>query len=132
MTAVTVTTAVALDEREERWTDDVLEAAKERLEFGWTQGSMAKTLHGMKQGAPDADSAAFCVLGALKSAAAELGADVYTLRRAERLVAATLGKNQRALERRWQIAKWNDATGRSKAEVIALLERTLSRRQRTA
>jgi hypothetical protein len=132
MTAVRVGTADPFEEREEQWIDEVLEAAKERLEFGWTQGSIAETLDGMKQVAPDAQSAAFCLLGALKSGAAELGADVYTLRRAERLVAETIDRNKRAFECRGLIAGWNDTAGRSKAEVIGVIERTLSRRLPTA
>jgi hypothetical protein len=47
-------------------------------------------------------------------AAAELGADIYTFRRAERLVAQTIGKSERGLERRWQIAKWNGTAASSR------------------
>jgi hypothetical protein len=124
---VTDATVASLEEREERWTDEVLEAAGERLSFGWTQGSLAETLSGVPQATPDADSAAFCVLGALKSAAAGLGADVYTLWRAERLVADAIGSDERMLNPRAVIAGWNDQPGRSKAEVIAVIDRALER-----
>jgi hypothetical protein len=124
---VTVATLTALEEREERWTDEVLEAARERLEFGWTQGSLAETLSGVRQWTPDGDSAAFCVLGALKSAAAELRADVYTLWRAERLIVDAIGGDADTRWRRGVIASWNDQPGRSKAEVIAMIGRALSR-----
>jgi hypothetical protein len=133
-------TVAALEEREERWTDEVLEGAKERLSFGWTQGTLAKTLDGERQGDPDEDSAAFCLLGALASAAAALGADVSTLRRAERLAAdaissgISVGESTKVVRhsrapRRFLIATWNDQPGRSKAEVIAVVERALEQRR---
>jgi hypothetical protein len=120
-----VATVVALEEREERWTDEVLEAASERLRFGWTQGVTATTVSGEQQSTPDADSAAFCLLGALTAAARALGADSYTRQRAERSIAEAIGADRRNTR---AIAKWNDDPGRSKAEVIALVERALARR----
>src|SRR5262245_4108770 len=121
---VVVVTAAALEEREERWTDEVLEAAAERLRFGWTQGTFGEPLSGKRQWKADAASFAFCVLGALSHAAEALGADVYTLRKAERLVAETIRSDgwrgpggEAVLEKygpRKMIATWNDEPGRSK------------------
>jgi hypothetical protein len=123
-----LTTAAALDEREKRWVEELLKAARSRLKSGWTQGSMAKTMFRVPQAAPDADSVSFCVLGALKSAAAELSADVYTLRRAERLVAEAISGNEPAFDRHaLRIAGWNDAAGRRKTEVIAVIDHALGR-----
>jgi hypothetical protein len=87
---VEVATVVALEEREERWVDEVLAEASERLRFGWTHGAFAETLAGERQAEVDTDSFAFCVLGPLASAADALRVDVYTLRRAERMVAEAL------------------------------------------
>ena len=137
----TLATALALDEREERWVDEVLTAAAERLRFGWTQGSHGKTLAGEPQRETDLDSVAFCLIGALASAARELGADVYTLRRAERSLAESLGgaigvgfdrKTGASMRhaRHW-LAVWNDNPARTKDEVVSLVERTLDRRRAT-
>ena len=58
-----VAKVVALEERDERWTDEVLEAASERLRFGWTQGTLAMTLSGERQSAPTQIRGRFVCLG---------------------------------------------------------------------
>ena len=148
MTAVTIATVAALDEREarwaetvvalgereERWIDEVLEAAGERLRLGWIQGAFEKTLTVNGQKTP-----AFCLVGALRSANRALGADGYTLQRAYRSVWESLDPEAKVrLDRpaapgmhntRSLLSAWNDERGRTKDEVIALVERTLERRQ---
>src|SRR5262245_46316384 len=136
--AMTRATDMALEEREECWTQEVLESATERLRFAWTQGAYGETLSGERQAVADEDSFAFCVLGALYRAAKELGADVYTLRRAERLIAETIRSEQPGglheltvsaeSGPRNVIVHWNDAPGRSKADVIAVVEHAAAQR----
>jgi hypothetical protein len=133
-------TVVALQEREEQWVDELLGAASERLRFGWTQGAFGETLAGERQQKADGDSVAFCLLGALASAARSLNADAYTLRRAERLVAEGVDTarwmglmGDSAPASRWPrsaIMAWNDECERGKEEVVALVERALRRRVR--
>jgi hypothetical protein len=128
-----------LDEREELWVDEVLEAAAARLRFGWTQGAFGRTLAGKGQRKPDLDSVAFCLIGALESAARSHGADTYTLRRAERSVCEALdaataaGLSREAANGRDHphdmLQVWNDAPGRSEDEVVALVGRALERRE---
>jgi hypothetical protein len=63
--------------------------------------------------------------GTSKSASVALDSDVYTRRRAERVVMEAIGGGGAG---RWSIASWNDEPRRSKDEVIAVLERALRRR----
>jgi hypothetical protein len=130
-------TVVALDEREERWVDEVLEAAGGRLRLGWIQGAFETTLTVNGQKTP-----AFCLVGALRSAARALGADGYTLQRAYRAVWESLDPEAKVrLDRpanpgmhntHCLLSAWNEERGRTKDEVIALVERTLERRQEAA
>lgn len=127
-------TVVALDQREERWVDEVLEAAGERLRLGWTQGAFetTRTVNGQK-------TPAFCLVGALRSAARALRADGYTLQRAYGSVWESLDPEAKVrLDRpattgmhntHCLLSAWNEEPGRAKDEVIALVERTLERRQ---
>ncbi len=127
-------TVVALDEREERWVDEVLEAAGERLRLGWIQGAFETTLTVNGQKTP-----AFCLVGALRSAARALRADGYTLQRAYRSVWESLDPEAKVrLDRpaapgmhntHCLLSAWNEERGRTKDEVIALVEKTLERRQ---
>src|SRR5262245_40418903 len=84
-------TVVALDQREERWVDEVLEAAGERLRLGWTQGAFETTITVDGRRTP-----AFCLVGALRSAARALRADGYTLQRAHRSVWESLEPEAKA------------------------------------
>jgi hypothetical protein len=123
------TTIVAMQEREERWTDELLAAASERVAFGWVQGSMGVTLAGVAQMTTSEETVGYCVMGALSAAADALGADVYTHRRAERLLSEALGSAQ------WNpngVMAWNDRSGRRKEEVLQLIEKSLSRRMSLA
>jgi hypothetical protein len=131
MTAVKDAIILALEEREERWVDEVLEAARERLRFGWTQGAFGRTLAGKGQRKPDPDTVTFCLIGALTSAARAVGADVYTLRRAERLIGEALDNDVRVRldHAHSYLPHWNDEPERTKEEVITLVDGTLQRRQ---
>jgi hypothetical protein len=125
-------TVDALDQREERWVDEVLEVAGERLRLGWTQGAFETTItvNGQK-------TRAFCLVGALRSAARALRADGYTLQRAHRSVWESLDPEAKARLHRpatpgmhnthCLLSAWNEEPGRTKDEVIALVERTLER-----
>jgi hypothetical protein len=123
--AMDTATIVAMQEREERWTDELLAAASERIAFGWVQRSMGVTLDGKPQMTTNEETIGYCLMGALSSAADALGADVYTLRRAERLLSEALGMA------RWNpsgVMAWNDHLGRGKDDVLQLIDKALSRR----
>ena len=110
----------------------MLEAAGERLRLGWIQGAFETTLTVNEQKTP-----AFCLVGALRSATRALRADGYTLQRAYRSVWDSLDREATVrLDRpaapgmhntHCLLSAWNEERGRTKDEVIALVERTLER-----
>jgi hypothetical protein len=140
-------TIVALQEREEDWTDELLAAAWDRITSGWTQGAMQIEV---TQPTPDASAAKFCLVGAIVAAARESHADVITRAYALRRLSEALGKDPCAeladltvvekagVDRTAAIAEltdnfsglmhWNDQPRRRKEDVLGLIEKALARR----
>lgn len=95
---------------------DVLKSAKALVEKGWCQNTYAKTAKGKPTDSYNPNAVAWCMRGAMASAAAnDFNADFVE-------ASITLEK---ALGAMW-IADWNDASWRTKAEVIAAFEEAIN------
>jgi hypothetical protein len=112
---------------DETQVDELLLATRERLAFGWTQGTTLQTLDGEPTSDP-AEAARFCVLGAFAHASHALHADAYTYHSAmQRLCEAIDPAATRAAPLVF-IPVWNDAEGRTQDDVLAAFDAALSRR----
>jgi hypothetical protein len=106
--------------------DELLLATRERLAFGWTQGTTLQDLDGAPTSDP-ARAARFCVLGAFAHASHALHADAYTYHTAmQRLCEAIDPAATRAAPLVY-IPVWNDARERTQGEVLAAFDAALSR-----
>lgn len=93
-------------------TIETLRVARERVAQGWTQGWFARTADGVLCGARDPAAVCWCIRGAICSTSDD------SLDRAVEALRDTLGWDN--------IAAWNDADGRTQAEVLALFDATLA------
>lgn len=92
---------------------NILSNAKTLLQtHGWTQSRFARRADDSECEWRDPDAVCFCLLGAVNRAAQDLGAEPY-----HRMLA------KEVLERfvPFGIVGWNDTTGRTKEEVLAVL-----------
>jgi hypothetical protein len=111
--------------------DELLLATRERLAFGWTQGTTLQDLDGRPTSDP-AEAARFCVLGAFAHASHSLHADAYTYHSAmQRLCEAIDPAATRAAPLVF-IPVWNDAQERTQDDVLAAFDAALSRAPRTS
>ena len=108
-------------------TKAILTRAKELIEQGWTQKTSARNSNGKIRSAYDSDACQFCMIGAIDRAAFELTSGslqrTTVAREAvdqlhSRLMMDTYGKSV-------SVAMFNDATGRTKREVLEAFERTI-------
>jgi len=107
--------------REEQ-VDELLLAARERLAFGWVQGTTLESLDGEPTSDP-AEAARFCVLGAFAHASHALHSDATTYRRAlQRLCEVIDPKAAPEVA----IPVWNDAKERTQGDVLAAFDAALS------
>jgi hypothetical protein len=92
---------------------DVLNQAADLIErTGWCQGAYGRDEYGLEQGASSVSCISFCALGALRRISGnQFDARVGACKRLRRLIGGG------------SIDKWNDASGRTKKEVIATLRR---------
>lgn len=94
---------------------EILTAARDLVARGWCQGTMARTRHGCPTAWTLPDAASFCSVGAVQAAAgASEGESVYE---AFEFFADVID--------RARIPKWNDAPGRTQAEVVAAFDRAI-------
>lgn len=93
---------------------DILIGARERIARGWTQGAMARDAEGLECGVHEPVASCFCALGAIFAAAEGIvhGLDAAACLRAEL---------------RDDITRWNDARGRTQAEVLAVFDRVIEK-----
>ncbi len=100
---------------------DVLEGlkrAKELIERGWTQNTLARATDGAPTATFAEDAVSFCISGACVRGAMEIGLPVWKL---DGAIEAALRKH--GYHRR--IANWNDQPKRTKEEVLALMEEAI-------
>lgn len=98
-----------------------LTRARERINKGWTQNLYAvRAANALPPGAAmsvtsdSPDAVAWCLLGAL-------GADVENTSAAERLVMDCINETAPPTPF-WSISDWNDKIGRTKEEVISVID----------
>ena len=96
---------------------EVLLKAAALVERGWCQGAFAVTSNGVHTNPIDPDATCFCPLGAIRRACAPLFPQSYN----DRTVHA-VGTMLHTFIRASSIPAWNDAPGRTQAEVVAALK----------
>jgi hypothetical protein len=95
---------------------DVLKAARAKIEQGWTQGAFALD---RERGVVPVNSPAavcWCSLGAIKFADHDLYSDSYFA--AEKILGRASGNAN--------IIPWNDAPGRTQAEVLEVFDHAIA------
>lgn len=105
--------------------DDVkiLEGAKWLLlEKGWTQGAYARNTKGIVCFVTDPGAACFCLVGALS--VASRGSAYGQLERVNRALRRTLGQMNTGST---FASDYNDARGRTREDVVALIDKTIER-----
>ena len=106
--------------------DELLLAARERLAFGWTQGTTLQDIDGVPTSDP-AEAARFCVLGAFAHASHALHADAYTYHSAMQRLCETIDPSATRAAPLVFIPVWNDAEGRTQDDFLAAFDAALSR-----
>ncbi len=96
---------------------EVLIRGKERLERGWCQGASARDASGNKSDPESPNAASFCVFGAMHEREGPYASD-----RARELIRRVLG----AKLGDGAIAIYNDTPGRTKEEVLALVDKAIN------
>lgn len=104
-------------------TAEILKAAREKVAAGWTQGENARDEDGNPVGAGAA--ACWCAYGAIDAATPREGlgyAEFYRVRSDAMLIL----RDAIGLPGTNRIADWNDAPGRTQAEVLAAFDRAIA------
>lgn len=94
-------------------TVEVLKAARAKIEQGWCQGDAAQNSDGELCGSQDLNASCWCCVGAIGAVTAYNEQATPALK-AIRDAIGTPG-----------IAKWNDAKGRTQAEVLAAFDKAI-------
>lgn len=113
-----------IPEIREEQVEELLLATRERLAFGWVQGTTLQDIGGDTTSDP-AEAARFCVLGAFAHASHSLHTDAYTYRSAMQRLCDVIDPAGLAPE--VVIPVWNDALERTQVEVLAAFDAALSR-----
>src|SRR5579862_6816673 len=105
----------------------VLARARTLIEGGWTQGAFARDARGFAVEATECDAVTFCMIGAIEKAAGQLWPHEHLLA----LMVDTEEDAKKVLARDpeladYSLSSYNDAQGRTQAEVLALFDRTLA------
>lgn len=98
---------------------EILKAARERVAKGWTQGEVARDAAGLAVGSISQDAVCWCSLGALNGALGP-GESWDGWSDAKKLLRIAAGIYDNI-----SIVDWNDAPGRTQAEVIAAFTRAI-------
>lgn len=99
----------------------LLRSARDHIERGWCQGTMARGADGVRREPTDQDAASWCAQGALDRASSALpdhDASVYW--RARRLLRAGVPGGG-------TVPHYNDDEGRVRADILALYDRAIER-----
>lgn len=96
---------------------EVLTIARERIAKGWTQGTYAIDANGRKTIASADDAACWCLLGAIQGPSGFPKREVVF--HLTNLASTVAGLPT-------TIAEWNDQPGRTRAEVLALIDQALA------
>lgn len=91
-------------------TAEILNAAADLCERGWTQGDFAVNADGRVSAPWDKSAVAWCVIGAVRSCTK----DAWDVTNAIALLHGYVGQN---------VSAWNDTPGRTQAEVVETLRK---------
>ena len=99
---------------------DVLKAARELISVPerWTQGHFARDASGNLVNSSNPAAVCWCVYGATMAAARRVGTTTEGAAEADRALEETFGGDDLDI--------WNDAPGRTHAEVLDLFDRTIA------
>ena len=111
---------------DETQVDELLVATRERLAFGWTQGTTLQDLEGAPTSEPS-EAARFCVLGAFAHASYSLGSDVDTYHSALQRLCDVIDPGATRAAPLVAIPVWNDAHERTQDDVLAAFDAALAR-----
>lgn len=120
-----------IPEVREEQVEALLLAARERLAFGWTQGTTLQDLEGEPTSDPS-EAVRFCVLGAFAHASHALHSDTYTYHSAMQRLCEVIDPGATRAAPLVVIPVWNDAQERTRGEVLAAFDAALSRSQAVA
>jgi hypothetical protein len=105
-----------------------LQAVKEKIVNGWTQGRSASDKHGHDIGLDDPRAARFCMTGALSRVKRESPLITYTTyQMAESYLQSAL-----ADAGAMSVISFNDKLGRKKSEVIAVIDNAIKKAKAAA
>ena len=111
----------------------LLEEMKRLLEIGWTRSALARDKYGNKVSTKSEDACSFCLSGAVLRAVFNTSPADYV---AENELMSMLEREVEALNpgkcNSWNgdnFVVWNDEYGRTKEEVIALVDTLIKREQ---
>lgn len=113
---------------------DVLKAAREKIAQGWTQETCARDADGRIRGPSEPAASCWCAYGAVVAAVRvldpddSLQLDIRTVQELEVGLPPQPGVCDRG--GKMPIAYWNDAPGRTQAEVLELFDLTIERLNR--
>ena len=112
---------------------DVLRAARERISTPerWTKGVYAIDSDGCAVDTSDRRACAWCALGALAASLPCRDPDILGMRtplfdEARALLSAGVPRNAGVRSCHWSVSFWNDAPGRTHAEVLATFDRAIA------
>jgi hypothetical protein len=99
----------------------VLKAMRVKLAAGWTQEAAARTSCGIPVFSEDPEACSFCVMGALWSANSSL----------KDTVEDALMQTLRGIGFDLTLPTYNDTPGRTQAEILTLVDKTIERLEKT-
>lgn len=94
-------------------TTEILRAARAKVQKGWCQGRLARNADGKGISPDDPDAVSWCAIGGIESNHKITEGQAWEAKRLFRRVVGLTGPG---------IDKWNDAPGRTQAEVLAAFD----------
>lgn len=103
----------------------VLNRAMELIQKGWTQGTLARDKRGRPVIIIDEKACAFCLIGAIRRAEFEAG--MFFESATTKVLRKLILQNGFSPENyHTVVSEWNDASGRTRYQVLSLLSHALS------
>lgn len=91
---------------------EVLQGARTRIERGWAQGAYATNAHGKPVSSNAPEARAWCLSGAIRVVGGDQFSESYKL--LQRCASTQV------------LCEWNDASHRTKEEVLAVLDKAIA------